>query len=69
MADNVHVLPAGEVHLITPQMNISIREDGADLLEELPHEIISGVQDGVHWSEGARGLGAGITGCEQICLT
>lgn len=50
-------------------MNVGIREHGADLLEELRHEIIRGVQDGVDRSEGARGRGARVTGCEQIRLT
>lgn len=62
------VSPAGEVHLITSQMNVGIREHSADLLEELLHKVICGVQNGVDWSEGARGFGAGVTGCEQICL-
>lgn len=62
------VSPAAEVHLITPQVNVGIREHSADLLEEMAHEVIRGVQDGVHWSEGARGFGARVTGCEQIRL-
>lgn len=62
------VSPAGKVHLITPQMNVGIREHSADLLEELVHEVICCVQDGVHWSKGARGFGARVTGCKQILL-
>lgn len=62
------VSPAAEVHLIASQMNISIGKHCADLLKELAHEVIRGIQDGVHWSKGARGFGARVTGCEQICL-
>lgn len=62
------VLPAGEVHLIAPQVNIGIREHSADLLEEQSHEVIRGVQNGVHRSEGAREAGARVTRCEQIHL-
>ena len=62
------VSPAGEVHLVTSQMNVGIREHVADLLEELLHEVIRGVQNGVDGSEGARRRGARVTGCEQICL-
>lgn len=50
------VSPAGKVHLITPQVNIAIREHSADLFKELGHEGIGGVQDGVHWSKGSRRL-------------
>lgn len=60
--------PAGEVHLITPQVNVGVGEHGADLLKELGHELVRGVQDGVHRSKGAGGFGAGETGCEQIQL-
>ena len=63
------VLPAAEVHLITSQVDVAVGEHGADLLEELAHEVVRGVQDGVHRAEGAGRFGARVTGCEQISLT
>lgn len=65
---NTDYSPAGEVHLITSQVDVGIREHGADLPEEQLHEVVRGVQDGVHRSEGARGFGARVTGREQIRL-
>lgn len=62
------VSPAGEVHLIAPQVNIAIREHSADLLKELGHEGICRVQDGVHWSKASRRLRSRVTGREQIFL-
>lgn len=62
------VSPAGKVHLVTPKVNVAIREHGADLFKELRHERVGGVQDGVHGSQGARGPRSCVTGCEQICL-
>ena len=62
------VSPAREVHLIAPQVNVGVGEHGADLAEEPAHEVIRAVQDGVYRSEGAGGLGARETGCEQILL-
>lgn len=50
-------------------MDVGVGEDGADLGEELLHEVVGGVQDGVDWAEGAGGFGAGVTGSEQIFLT
>ena len=64
----MEVSPAGEVHLITSQVNVGVGEHGADLLKELAHEVVGGVQDGVHWSEGAGGFGARVTRREQIGL-
>lgn len=63
------VSPAGEVDLITPQVNVGVGEHDADLLEELLHEFICSVQNGIYWPEGARWFGAGVTRCEQIRLT
>lgn len=62
------VLPAVEVHLVPPQVDVGVGEHGADLLEELAHEVIGGVQDGVHWAEGARGFGARVTRGEKVFL-
>lgn len=62
------VSPAGEVHLIAPQVNIAIGEHGADLFKELGHEGIGSVQDGVHWAKGSRRLRSRVTGREQIFL-
>lgn len=62
------VSPACEVHLITSQVNVAIGEHGADLREELSHEVVRGVQDGIHWPERARGFGPRVTGCEKIFL-
>lgn len=60
--------PAREVHLVASQVDIGVGEHGADILEELSHEVVRGVQDGVHRSEGAGGFGARVTRCEQIFL-
>lgn len=49
------VLPAGEVHLIATQVDVGVGEHGADLLEERFHEVICGVQNGVHGSKAAGG--------------
>lgn len=59
----VAVSPAGEVDLITPQVNVGVGEHRADLLEEPFHEFICSVQNGIYWAEGARRFGAGVTGC------
>lgn len=62
------VLPASEVHLVASQVNIRVREHAADLLEELAHEVVSGVQDGIDWPVRAGGSGPSVTGREQIFL-
>lgn len=49
------VLPAGEVHLVATQVDVGVREHGADLLEERAHEVVRGVDNGVHGSEAAGG--------------
>lgn len=49
------VLPAGEVHLVATQVDVGVWKHGADFLEEQAHEVVRGVQNGVHGSEAARG--------------
>lgn len=49
------ILPAGEVHLVATQVDVGVWEHGADLLEERAHEVVGGVQNGVHGSEAAGG--------------
>lgn len=60
--------PAGEVHLVTTKVNVTIGEHGADLFEELGHKGVGSVEDGVHWAKGAGRLGSGVAGCQQVCL-
>lgn len=60
--------PAGEVHLVSTQVDVGVGEHDADLLEELGHELVGAVQDGVDWSEGAGGFGARVAGCEKVRL-
>lgn len=63
------VSPAAEVHLVAPQVNVGVREHCADLLEQLAHEHIGGVEDGVDRSEGSGGAGPGVARSEQVPLT
>lgn len=62
------VLPAGEVHLVATQVDVGVWEHRADLLEERAHEVVCGVQNGVHGSEAAGGGWPRVTRCEQIRL-
>lgn len=61
-------LPAVEVDLVAPQVDVGVGEHAADLLEELAHEVVRGVQDGVHWAEGAGGFVSRVTRREQVFL-
>lgn len=36
-------LPTTEVNLVSPQVYVGIREDGADLFKKLCHKVIRGV--------------------------
>jgi len=50
------IIPAGEINLISSKVKIKIREDRADLQKKCAHEFISTVENGIHWSKGARGM-------------
>ena len=62
-------LPADEGHLVSSQVDVVVREDVDDFIEELCHEVEGGVDGRVDGAKGAIRLALGVAGSQKARLT
>lgn len=45
-------LPAGEIDLVSPKVDVGVGENNADFVEKAGHKVVRGVEDGVYGTKG-----------------
>lgn len=61
--------PAGEIDLVSPKVDVGVREHFADFFEEAGHKVVCGVEDGVHRTKGTWKSAAWVAWSQKFGLT